>query len=659
MKGILCALALLVLPAVARADILVVTHDSLAVIAAADNDNLQPFINLLHRSVKPGVRINLTNADGWTLAELRDSVHADQGQYSQYKASLIVVVNSRAFENNPTKLGRLALPLLSKPVNRPRVPVLYLMIGNTADSFENAGNCSLGVTGAPITLTSPFVGTPAGYAYPRGTYFYKKGAGGAFPAMGDYVTPVEWLEWYTYTKSDPDGVGGIASPNDTLSSWFYNPPTLASRAALGANTAGYGCVNIEPMTNMSGSTNAPSAPAAAVAVGMAARLAPDDFAFPGVRVALDVDDGCKRYIGGGGQGSSVQVDDYLAGLDSLGVHRIPYALGIEIDSMDTVDFNGRTRFQNEFAAARKYGMGRVTVHCHAGITSGGGAAGQSADSSLASVSGGVHTDIFGAIASRYAFGTSAATRNKSVNGLLNSATTRLIDAAGDPRLVTNHVMPPTDNHKTALAGNSGGNAATYDSVYYAIALAGPKGWGGYRVVRVQYGGDNHNYNMGGGTGGMPHGKLYPLPDYQSVADANGITGARLPRVILAGSGYLAAPADTTTSSAYGAMQGNVNFHLNAAFGYGRTHNQTQAQDAASSNLLASRGTARETIYVTHTANWQQGIGITSTTYGGGRVGWESVRCIHAAMMAARWASSQSKGPVEWVWPDEITVRDIR
>lgn len=657
----------------ASADILVVYNDSLVTYGTSGSaqKNLAHFWDLLKRSVKPGVRINMTSSDGWNLVDFRDNV-SPTASTARYKASLMIMVQAdrNAVISNSGqsgKDGRIAMTQVTKAANRPQVPVLFVNVSDDA-SFQSGGNDSVGVTGGQVTLTTPFAYSPAGYQFPTQVTGWVKGAGGAYPAMGDYVTPVLSLGMHTYTKADPDGQGGWNShpgtQSDTLFAWFYNPPdnsTLSNRT-----TTGFGAIQFGAAGANAGGAQFSEGSLAVVAVGMAARLAPDQFKFPAVNVALDVDDGCKRFSSAS---SLPQVLDALAGIDSLNYAGIPYTVGIETDSMVTVESNGNTRFQNEMAVYRRNKLGRVTVHNHAGLTAGGAIA----DTSLASVSGGVYTDILGVAAARWCFGTTAGQRNQSVYGLLNGATRKLIDAAGDARIVSSCVMAPTDNYKTNLAGTSGGNAANYDSIGYAISLAamGYQGFPGYTVVRTQYLATTYNYQQGGGTGGFPRGYLWSLPAMATIGAAvsPAVTNVSRFSLLYAPSGYIYGnTADTTTAQDAGAMKVGMNARLARSMGFNRLYDMTTAQEAANASALSFHGTTKETIWVTHLPNWRQGIGITTPTFGGGRPGWENVRLVHGAMEAAKWAAQQantasttyfSSGPVKWVWADQITARDTR
>lgn len=647
-------LALAVQPPVSRADILVVAHDSLIALGStgAAQKSLAPMWDLAGRSTAPNVHITQSNADGWTLAELRDSVSASATN-PKYRYGLIVMLQAdrNAVVLNSGKAGRIAMSQLTKSANRPKTPVLYVNVSDDA-SFQSGGNESLGVVGAQISAltTGQFANSPAGYQFPTSSVLWKRDATGAYPAMGSYVTPVLWLAMYTYTKADPNGVGGDNShpgtPSDSLIAWFYNPPN--NTTYTDRTTTGFGAIQFGSTATNSGGAQYPEGSLATVAVGMMKRLAPEQFAFPGARAAVEIDDGCKRLTTAGV--SAPQVVDAIAGIDSMGAQpvncKIPFTYGIETDSMTTAE-SGSTRFAIEFAAVRRYGMGKVTVHNHKGVSN--------ADSSeTASVASGLYPDIFGAFAARRGF----AVTDKSIYSLLRGATAKLVAAAGGPQYVSFSVMPPTDNYKTVLAGTSGGNAADYDSIAYAIALAG------YRVVRTQYLGTSYNYQQGGGGGGLPRGFAYPLPDARTLAASITNTSYGTPRrLIFAPSGYIyGTTTDTTTAADAGAMKVNMNTRISRAFGYNRPIDMTTAQEAASSSSLAFHGTTREAIWVTHLANWRQGIGVSGGVFSGTRPAWDSVRMVHGAMMAAKWAACASgncAGPVEWHYADEVTERDVR
>lgn len=664
-------LLLLLVARPANADILVVCSDTLYASVGAQK-NMGHFFELLRRSVGPGVRINVATSDTFKLAELRDEVHPAASS-PLFKASLMVMVQSdrNAVVLNPTRTSRIAMTQLSKMAHRPKVPVLYMNLG-TDVSFQSGGNCSLGTTGAQLNGigTGQMATTPAGYVFPVNSDAWARGAGGALPATGNYVTPVAWLACYNYTKADPNGVGGTlntgAAYSDTMWAWFYNPPN--STTYTDRTTTGFGVIQMTSAANNAGGAQYPDAGWSAIAVGMAAYLAPDQFKFPAVKVALDIDDGCKRFSSAS---SLPQVQDYLAGLDSLGVARIPYTVGIEVDSMDTMESNGLTRFQNEFTAYRKYGMGKVTVHVHRGVSI--------ADSSSSASASGPYSDIMGAVAMRYSIaGPSAATKDKSTLFQLDGATRKLIDYAGDSRFVTSHVMAPTDNYKTILAGTSvvgvtgAPRPASYDSIGYALSLAamGYKGFPGYKVVRTQYVATQYNFNQGGGTGGLPRGVSYPLPSLQSYASI--LFGARTSRssILYAPSSYIyGTTTDTVSAADHGAMRINSNSHIGRAFGFTRPYDVTQAQDAAGGSVTPYYGSNKETIFVTHVPNWRNGIGVTPNgPFSGPRPAWEAVRLSHAYIETAKWCAQRANtdshtyfrdGPIKWVYSDEFSEGDVR
>lgn len=657
---LLCSLNI----APARAGGVLVLVDSLYV----DNaHNYAPFFDLLGRSLKPGKRVDIVRQDGsaaaatYTLSELVDSV-SPTGTAPRFDYDLIVVLE---FTDNDYLLNtaRRYPVQLSKAVNRPKVPVLYLSA--SADLHQGSGDDSLGVRYAsdvnPSIGTTMLATSPAGVPFPVSTLYSVKLSTGA----GLYVTPVLWLACYNYTKADPDGVGGSFSSgavSDTLAAWFYNPPIASTRVGL-ANAAGYGVVNWEPAANNAGTANYPASQLGVVAVGMAAKLAPTIFSFPAQHVALDVDDGCKRFSSAS---SYPQVADALAGLDSLGVWKIPYTLGIEVDSMTTIDTNGSTRFVNEWTALRRYGMGKVTVHCHRGFSSAqGGSSAGVADTSLATASGGAYTDIFGSGCNRYPFGsTTGTTRDQSVYSLLLGATNKLKAAAGGGwTYVTRHVMPPTDDYSTRLAGVNG-FGAVFDSISYAIALAG------YRVVRTQYLADQYHFGTGS-TGGIGRVVDYYLPGINSTVGANLTPAVSVSynHLLYVPSRYLwGTTTDTTSTADYGNMRASMSDLLGSAVGFNRPINMTTAQQSASANLASYKGVAKGVIWVTHLPNWRQGLAGSATVYGGGRPAWEVTRQINGVMEAAKWCAQQANtssttyfrdGPIKWVYSDQITEKDCR
>jgi hypothetical protein len=632
----------------AEANILVLSDStSLALASNSRSAALGPFFALLAKAKKQGVKIhfvdhnmNVLGAPSYSLAELRDSVTPGATD-PKYDFALMIVVNGRAFGSteNPNSTP---IVQITKNVNRPRVPVFYVSVGNKADTFEDAANCSLGTDSAPIgaTVTGGFASTQAGYSFPWAGYGFKRSAG----TEGTYVTPVAWLDFYSMTRADPDGVGGAASPNDTLFAWFYNPPILASREALGATTVGYGCVSLEPSTSMNTISNFPPALSATVAVGMAMRLAPTLFKDGAAKLALDIDDGGKRFAG---VASTAQVNDYLAGLDSLNVNGIKYTVGLETDSLHVPDANGLSRFANEWAVIGKSGFGKVTVHNHYGINTNAGAGGVAADTSAASITGKVYSDIFGVAAARNAF-----SGNQSVYGLLRGATARLVSFAGRQN-VTRHVLPPTDDYTSAKVPRGG---QTIDSMTTAIAMAG------YRVIRTQYAGAQYNVQLQIGTGYYNYSTVARVVSPASLASSLGIGADYFPRVTFVASQYLhGTTTDTVTTAAYGTILGTAG--LNLARSFGRTANF----EAAFDSVTGTRQGTQANILVTHVPNWRSG-GAALTYLSGARPGWEATRHIHGAMQAARWCALQANtatityfrhGPVKWVWSDEFGPDDIQ
>lgn len=679
MKKALLAIALaLGLTAPAHADGVLILVDSLATSAAGgaqgatqDAKNIAPFMDLLSRSLKPRMKMTISTVGGtstaptWSLAELRDSI-STSGNSPKYDYSLIVCLsatdNSYLFNTNNR-----AIPQLTLAANRPKVPVLYL---STVGFLHNyVGDDTLGAVSAPITtVDSLMVTSPAGYAFAAKVGLVKRSTG----ASGDYVTPVLWVAGIGYSKTDPDGYAGTSSSaRDSMAAWFYNPPILPALVGTGRTTTGYGVLHLESGVANAGGANNPTGTLAVIAVGMAAKLAPSIFQFPGARIALDVDDGCKRFSTAS---SYPQVEDALAGLDSLGVNKIPYTLGVEIDSLGAQDDNGNTRFQNEFARIRRYGMGKVTVHCHKGLTAGGSVT----DTTLASAASGIYTDIFGVAGNRRSFGsTSGTTRDQSTYALLNGATRKLIDYAGDASLVTRHVMPPTDNYKTVITNLRDPvtqlRMATYDSISYAIALAGAgyKGFGGYRIVRTQYQADQYNVNVPGNTGGLARGFSYPLPAIYTIANAltPAVTNLTTMRLLYVTSAYMwGTTTDTSSTLNYGSMRAPVNQIITTNMGLARNYDMTTAQEAAASSAAAPRGSAKALIFVTHLPNWRNGIGLGTTVYNGGRPAWEMARQVNAAMEAAKWCALQANtstttyfrdGPMKWIYSDEFTDKDLR
>jgi hypothetical protein len=624
----------------AHGNVLVVVDSAAYMPGGATGSNIRnanPFLTLLQRSLKRGTRMdvhatggNVLQGPGFTLAELRDSVHPNATD-PRYQYDLIVSICAPAVVNvhSPNQLTH----SLSLAANRPRVPVLYVDIGAFNTTFVQSSGCSLGVAGNQISLSEAFVSTPAGYSFPMGRYMYKRSTA----AAGDYVTPVAWLDFYTFTRADPDGVGGIASPNDTLAAWLYNPPTLST--LTNRNTTGYGCITLENAISHSGASNFPASLSALLAVGMAARLAPAAFTFPASKVALDIDDGGKRWVGW--IAHDLQLNDYLAGVDSLNANRIPFTVGMETDSLGALDQNGRTRWANEWAVYGRSGFGKVTVHNHAGT--GAAPAGTIADTSLASITGRVYTDVLGAKRASHAFA-----GNQSIYGLLRGATDRLISFAGRQN-VTRHVMPPTDDYCT--------NRGNIDSVTTAFGMAG------YRVVRTQYASAQYNAIGGtGGTGYYAYATVGKIPNAAALAAALGIGGDYSPRVTFVGSQYIYGnTTDTTRADAYGAILNSPAICLS------KTWSRVGNYDAATTTDSAPRSLTTANILVSHVPNWRQAQG-TGAFMSGSRPAWESVRMVHGAMEAARWCALQANtstrtyfrdGPVKWVWSDEFGPADIR
>lgn len=662
----------------ARAGGILVIVDSLATVDAEGGQmkTMAPFFDALTRSVVPGTRIAITNAptmaspNSWTLAELRDSIGVGATN-PKYNFDVVLILgwndtNYLVYTSVPAAANNRALGQITKALLRPRVPVMYISVGLALHS--GSGDDSLGVfyhsdVTALASGNAAFAKSPAGFAFPNDVYYVKKRSTGA----GLYVTPVLSLAFYSFTKSDPDGVGGGGA--DSISAAFYNPPFNSTRADSGS-TNGYAWMNWKPSSTSIGSTNYSCSGLGVIAVGMLARLAPTLFAFPAQHVALDVDDGVKRF---GGQSSLPQVQDALAGLDSLGVWKIPYGYGMEVDSLAITDTNGSTRFANEWAALRRYGMGKATVHDHHGFGTDKGGNGV-ADSTDASASGGVFPDIFGSNSTKWPFGTTASQRDKSVYALLNGATRKLVQYAGDPNLVTRHVMPPTDDYTTQLVGSVIKGVMPMDSVAYAIALAGCSIGHGYRVVRTQYLAANSNLQESSGSyiGGVGRGTCWPLPGLGTVATGVGLSSSlALPRGLLfAPSRYLwGTTTDTVSTTAQaniGQMHNAMDALLGSAVGFNRNIDLTTAQQAV--EAAGYSGIAKGVIWVTHLPNWRAGIGVTPGNYNGTRPAWENVRMVNGVMQAAKWAAQQANtstttyfrdGPIGWVWPDEITERDIR
>lgn len=693
----LIACALVPRPSEARG-VLVLMNDSTYVANGLKN-NYAPFFDLIQRSLKPGMRMVVQNYTGigggaaeiaagtanyatYTLSELKDSI-SPTGTYPRFDFDLIVALG---FVGNSASFTAQRYPIqLSLAANRPKVPVLY--ISQTSDLAAGGSDDSLGTNAGHVNPlgqgNTTFVTSPAGYAFPVDAYFSQR-LPTTTSLAGNYVTPVLWLDMKAYTKADPNGQSGVESGStaaaDTFMAWFYNPPIASTRVGT-ANANGYGVINWELTSANGGGTNYPASQLSVVAVGMAARLAPAIFNFPAQKVALEIDDGCKRFANAS---SYPQVQDYMAGLDSLGVAKIPYTLGVEIDSLNALDDNGNTRFQNEFQNARKYGLGRFTVHCHRGFSNAqGGSSAGVADSTLASAASHQHVDIFGSKSQRYSLvGTSAATKDASVLSLLDDATTQLIDYCGDASLVSATIMPPTDDWVTKLAKSNyvNGNLSNLDSVCTSIALAGAgyKGFTGYRSVRVQFFSSIYNWQETYTltvTGGTPRGVIWPLPNLALTASALGTAinsralrpGGR-PGLLLATSRYLwGTTSDTASVDAYGAMRFQMSNLLGEAVGFNRNINMTTANESGGSNQLGNTGYSKGVIWVTHVPNWRQGIGITTPVYGGGRPGWDNVRMVHGAMEAAKWAAQQANtstvtyfkdGPMKWVYSDQITDRDL-
>jgi hypothetical protein len=679
------ALALSLFSSSAHAGGVLVLVDSLY---TDSKDNYTGFFDLLSRSIKSGNKITIANQSCWedatnafgkgahfltcsyTLSELKDSI-APTGASPRFDYDLIVVMCTNA--SGGTGPGRRFAVQLSQAANRPRVPVLYISEGS--DLAAGAGDDSLGVNSGHVNVSltgsSPFATSPAGFAFPVNTYFSQRLPTSSGSLAGNYITPVLWLAFYNYTKADPDGVGGTsATASDTVCAWFYNPPIVSTRAGT-ANANGYGVINWESKASNVGSANFKSSQLSVVAMGMAARLAPSIFQFPAQHVALDIDDGSKRFVVPGVacvQCSYPQVADAFAGFDSLGVWKIPYTLGEETDSMATAE-NGSTRFANEFAAARRYKMGRFTVHNHAGTSAGGSVS----DSSLTSASGGVYNDIFGKDRLAWAFGTTSTQRDHSTYSLLTGATRKLITAVGDPLLVSRHVMPPGDDYSSQLAGPGGFFLSNFDSISYAIALAGASYGHGYRVVRTQYEAPNANAQEPNSVmiGGIGRGVDYFLPNINTIgASLISPVSVSYRDLLYVPSKYLwGGTLDTVSADVYIPMRYGMNSLLGAAMGFERQIDISTASEAANTSALAHRGIAKGVIWVTHIPNWRAGIGVTANgPYSGPRPAWEMTRMINGVMEAAKWCAMQANtstvryfnsGPIQWVYADQITERDIR
>lgn len=682
------ALCLLAPKAEARG--VLVICDSTLTTTAGYAANYRPFLDLLNRSVRTGFKVSISNNGGtshaatsgqggtWTRDELVNQIYPTAAS-PKYDYDLIIVLESSGDEYLENTYNR-PIPRLTLGGERPRVPVLYMTNG-TSFTGGTGGDDSTGCVASGINLasSSPMVVSPAGFAFPVATAFNKiSTTGNGNP--GQYVTPVLTLACTNYTKADPDGDRGLFSNPacDTLSAWFWNPPIRQARADSSANTKGYGFINMESASSNAGGAQYPASSLGLVAVGMAAKLAPACFKFPAQNVALDIDDGTKRYSTAS---SFPQVTDALAGIDSLNYWRIPFTYCIETDSMGTEESNGLTRFQNEYAVVNRNGMGKFTVHNHAGTGSGG----SDADTSLATASGKVFTDIFGVKAYRWSLiGPSAATRDKSTLWLLDGATRKLIDYVGSASKVSSEVVAPTDNYRTLLASGliksdlASGVAqySSYDSIGYACRMAagGYQGFPGYKVIRTQFLNLTYNAYEGGGTGGMARGFTMALPSLYTIAPALDVplkpTGPA--RILFATSSYLwGSTTDTSSTQDYGTMRVSMNVLLGGAFGWNRKFNVTTAQEAATagSGLEAHRGVAKAVIWVTHLPNWRQGIGVTSNgPYSGGRAAWENTRLVHGAMEAAKWCAMQANtstttyfkdGPLKWVWGDQITEKDLR
>lgn len=676
----LCALGLVAAfprgAATSRSPGILVIVDSLATVEAEGGlwKTLGPFMDQLTRSTSPmGTRIAITNAptmaspNSWTLAELVDSVRVGATN-PKYDFDVILVLgwddnNYLRYTSVPAAANNRALGQISKAANRPRVPVMW--ISTNQNLHNGSGDDSLGVFyNSDVAYfhdsNSAFVKSPAGFAFPADVAMVKRRTTGA----GLYFTPVLSLAFYGYTsKADPDGVGGGGTGTvDSVCAGFYNPPIVSTRTGT-ANAAGYAWMNFPSYSSGQGSANYPPAALGLVAVGMLAKLAPQCFAFPFQHVALDIDDGAKRFTG---QQNVTQLADAGAGYDSLGVWRIPFSLGIEVDSI-AVSENGSTRFANEWTDIRRYGMGKVTVHCHRGTSAGG----TTTDSTATSTT---FTDIFGKDHCRFPFGTSSTQRTNSVYAQLTGATKKLVAYAGNPNLVTRHVMPPGDDYTTQLFGSVITGVMPMDSIAYAIALADAENGHGYRVVRSQFAAASASMQTPSGSyiGGVSWGTTWPLPNMATVAAGVGLTSTQVPttrQLLFAPSRYLwGTTTDTTSTQLFGQMRLSLDNLLGSASGYARHMDLSTAQDGAS-EAARYTGTAKAVIWVTHIPNWRQGIGVTANgPYSGGRPAWENVRLVHGAMQAAKWAAMQANtssttyfraGPMEWVYPDEITERDIR
>lgn len=689
--ALISACALAATPRVSESRGVLVICDSSLTLAASFAANYRPFFDLLGRSMRPGFKVTISNNGGtshaatsgqggtWTRDELVNQVKPD-GTAPKYDYDLIVVLESSGDEYLENTYNR-PIPRLTLGGERPRVPVIYLS-GTTGFTGGTGGDDSTGCSPSTITADSSLLVSPAGFALPVKTAFNRRlrnGEGNGNP--GTYVTPVLTLGGRGVTKADPDGFCGLFSnPDcDTLAAWFWNPPIRQARADSSANRAGYGFINMELASSNSGSSNHPASAQEIIAVGMCAKLAPACFKFPAQNLALDIDDGMKMFTTSGI--NLPQVNDAVAGLDSLNYWRIPYTYCVETDSMNAVDSNGLTRAQNQFPTVFKNGMGKVAVHNHAGTGSGGAAD----DTSRASASGGVYTDIFGVVAARYSLvGPSAATRDKSTLWLLDGATRKLIDYAGDVRFVSAEVIAPTDNYRTLLASGliksdlASGVAqySSYDSISYACRMAagGYKGFSGYKVIRTQYLGSGYNYLEGGGTGGVARGYSWSLPSLYTIAPAldTPLKPSGPARILYASSQYgWGTTTDTVSTQDFGQMRASMNALLGGAFGFNRKFNLTTATEAAGSGLEAHRGIAKGVILVTHLANWRQGIGVSATVancYGGSRPAWENIRMVHAAMEAAKWCAQQANtatttyftdGPLKWTWGDMITEKDLK
>lgn len=690
--GISLALALSAQPAHARG--VLVICDSTLTTASGYAANYKPFFDLLGRSVRPGFKVAISNDGGishaatsgtggsWTRDELVNQVKPT-GTAPKYDYDLIIALEISGDEYLENTYNR-PIPRLTLGGERPRVPVLY--ISNGATFFGGTGgDDSTGCATSNILADSSIVVSPAGFGFPvKSSSFARRlrsGEGNGDP--GTYVTPVLTLGGRGMSKADPDGFCGLYSnPNcDTLAAWFWNPPIRQARADSSANTAGYGFINMELASSNVGGAQYPASALALVAVGMAAKLAPACFQFPVQNIAVDVDDGMKMFTTTGI--NLPQVNDAVAGLDSLNAWGIPFTYCVETDSMNAQDSNGKTRAENQFPTVFRRNLGKVTVHNHAGTGSGGAVA----DTALASASGGVYTDIFGVQAARYSLiGPTAATRNKSTLWLLDGATRKLIDYVGDSRYVSREVIAPTDNYRTLLASGliksdlASGVAqfSSYDSIAYACRMAagGYKGFPGYTVIRTQYLNSGYNYLEGGGTGGVARGFSWSLPSLYTIAPAldTPLRPIGPARILYASSQYgWGTTTDTVSTQDYGQMRVSMNVLVGGAFGFNRRFNATTAQEAATAGAGAEahRGVAKGVILVTHLANWRQGIGVSPTVancYGGSRPAWENIRMVHAAMEAAKWCAMQANtstttyftdGPMKWVWGDQITEKDLR